>query len=290
MGNTTQARESFSSVLELQPSNSSAREGLELTSSRTNASVSLSETLHAYSGHALKEFAMGTTLSVPMTIADHYKLGVTGRYTWFAPKRMGRGQGFGQNSPSFSQGEAYAHAGVGFLNWGLVGHYAWARDSLEGSESVHVAGFSSRVEALGTIWLSGSASIHADTTIFRLEPAWTIPLGSVFSVQPLAAWQHADSENFFSSGGTFTATPGWATVFIGGRYGEERQPVYLSHPSVYNVPEHILWSVWAGARLALTKSWSLNSGYEFLRLRQLLTTGTEDADMHLFTVGLELSP
>ena len=297
-GDCGAARARFQAVVVSSPHNKTASSGLascpELSPVSGAPTVSL--TGHAYQDHPLKTGALGLSATLPLRLLQHGLLAATYRYTRFWTVQ---GEGY---DDGFEQHEAHLAAGVSFDRWGLTGHYSFATEDTGTVGDVHVAGLTARYSPWGDITLEASASLYDDMTMGRTALAWRLPLASWVSLTPMFYLQVAnapdghvlmedDTEVWL--GGALTVAfrgEGW-NAWLGGKYGPELRPAYLSGPpSVYNNYDELNWGLWAGGALGLGSGWSLFAAYEFAALTTQDSSGLDtDNYMHLVTVGASFS-
>lgn len=303
-GQQEEAREAFNAVLRRWPEDASALEGQGLCeqTSAIAASPRVAFTGHAYQDHPTKAGALGMSASLPMRILSHGFLSATFRYS-----RFWLNEGVildGQANDSFEQYEGYFSAGVVFPLLGLVGHYAYLHDGSGTLGSAQLAGLTARFSPLGDIYLAASVGLYSDMTVYRVAPAWRIPLGGGFSLIPSLALQVAtstDQESHYQLQETTEILPSGSLtlsysgerldLWLGGKYGAEVRPAYLDLAAVYNSTDRLAYGAWAGARVKLGQGWSLAAGYELVRLEQLDATygTTTQSNLHLINLGASWS-
>jgi hypothetical protein len=287
LGRCGKARPHFLKAQSLAPKSASAQEGLALCGPPASFHPSLLGTYHSYTTHPFKKSAYSGTISLPTVLLDLLVLAPTYRYTQFKTRPQ-PGLGASRGGSSFAQHEGYLAAGLKFRAVTVLGHYALVHDgSLD--QYARVAGLSAAgVPGFGHYYLEASLGQHQDTNALRLAARYTIPLSSRFFLVPALAGQSVNDETFYSLGGSLQvqATRALALV-LGGKWGEERLPAYLDQPSVYNIPERILWGAWAEADWTIAQ-WVLRLAAEYYRLEALTPTGFSQPSMALFSLGFVL--
>lgn len=73
-------------------------------------------------------------------------------------------------------------------------------------------------------------------------------------------------------------------LWVGGKGGRERRPVYLHIPSTFSVDGEIRWGLWAGGRIDLPRRLHIYASWELHRLAA--TDIADPASAHLLAVGL----
>ena len=279
-GKREEAHSIFEAVLASSPGHASARQGSKLSEPPPTVvlSPSISTSFQGYQDHPQKSWGLSFTLSLPLLIKDRFWIGLDYRHSYFAGlDYVGTGPGWrslplefeGQDS---SQNEGYLSLGVVRPRFGILGHYAFIEDNIDMLDHVHVAGLSGRYSAWGDILAEGSVTFYDDMQVYRIAPAWRLPLNKWLTITPSVAVQLAsadgesdqlESQTEALVTGTINVTlvgsPG--SVWVGGKFGDEVRPTFLSVPAVYNIPDRIDFGVWTGGRLALGTSWYLHASY-----------------------------
>ncbi|MDD5308441.1 MAG: tetratricopeptide repeat protein [Deltaproteobacteria bacterium] len=247
-------------------------------------------TAQAYVNHPGRRWAIGPHLGLPMRILENGILEAHYRYLRvFGEPGTGTGAGAGTGTvPSWDQYEAHLSAGFASPRWGAVAQYALADDGSGSGTLSHVVGATGRYSPLGDIVLAVSASLYPDLIIGRGSLAWRVPINDIFSVEPGGALQLADRDVLGDGFVTLRAKGALGELWIGGKFGPELRPAYLSLATIYNVPERIFFGAWAGGRLAIGEGFLLLS-WEWYHSELPANPSTDiitgEWDAYLFTVG-----
>jgi hypothetical protein len=305
LGEREAAERLFAKVLQQDPGNESAKQGLELCKlppiTPWKYGATLRGSLHTYSDHPRKDWALSTTVGAEIIKDETYRLAATFRYIYFRLdettlyttvlwQRRRRG-GWSTSTTSYSekksygQVELYLAAGVTYPEYDIMGHFAIADDDGE-LDTVYGFGASGRLRIpYGNLLGEISFSDYDDDEVFRTAVAWDAPLSEEFSVRPGVAFQANDDDTFFTGFVTVEYHGPWGRVYAGAKVGEEFRPLYLNQPSFYNVIENIDGGFWIGASLTLDDHWSLDAAYESYSLEYDVEGVEYDSDMHLGTLG-----
>jgi len=245
----------------------------------------LSLTGHYYQDHPTKEWALTVAAGLDVIIRGHFSLGAAFRFSDFTPP--------GDITHGTAQYEGYGLLGYGTTRWGIGAEYAFLADHTGYSGDSHHGGLSARFSPWGEGTLDLAASFYNDATVLRSELGWKLPVGGGLSLRPAAAIQWAKTDSYGTGFlGTGMLTVEWenarGAVFLGGKYGEEFRPAYLSRELVMNIPERIQWGVWAGGRVRAGRS-TLTLSYALDRLRSADSTTNEYRTAHYLTLSAALN-
>jgi hypothetical protein len=282
-GRSCTARTLFASVLERHPGLAAASEGLELVGNRCwTLTAGAAATGQKYAGNPWKNAAVGGTVNASVLYDDRLLFSVVGRYGWFW---AGTGAGF-EVPPNFGQPEAYLSAAWVRDSWGVALHYAFA-DELNGNPQLtEVVGVSARVGLFGA---ETSLSWTSTTVIERTEAGVRIPLPAGLSLSPSAAGQWTPE----GLRGSVALTASWQrkefSLWVTGRWGREIQPVYLTVPAIYNIPDDVIGGVSAGLWIPVNPHFAIEPSYEWHRLELTGSSGTLSSDAHFLTIGFQWS-
>ncbi len=202
----------------------------------------------------------------------------------------GSGPGYGRAAVSGQIGSAVeqhqVHLSTGPI-WPVAGallQYGFLRD--EGLEDMHAVGLSVRWSPWGDIALSSSATITPGRVRPRLEPSWRLPVHDHVWVRPGVAVQ-VDGDEALAAGALTAAVHGkLGAVWLGGKYGRERQPAYLDIPVIFNIPGDIRWGAWVGGQLQLPAGLGLTAGYELHGVEAPTLTTPVESIAHYITLGV----
>lgn len=276
----------FTAVLTLEPDSNSAKQGVRLAEPASHLRPALMATYHGYSGHPMKRWALGSSISFPALVRDKLVLSGAYRYTWFATRDGNGLQSAWDDETGFSQHEA--HVALGYVRplWGLAVQYALAYDDIGYSDTAHVVGLSGRVSPLGDILVSTNVSFYGDITVFRGATGWAYSPVKWFSVHPGIAYQWADGENLVTGYLSLKFMTGPVTWLLGGKYGDEVRPAYLEQNVVYSTADRLLYGAHGGLSVALGKEVYLHALYEYVRLETQGQADAMNANLHLGTLGV----
>ncbi|MCB9568543.1 MAG: hypothetical protein H6710_15230 [Myxococcales bacterium] len=141
-----------------------------------------------------------------------------------------------------------------------------------------------RYSPLGDLTLAASGSFYPDQAIPRIALAWAAPATRWLTITPAAALQVADRSPLAAGylAATFHGRPG--SLWIGGKYGRERRPVYLHVPTTFSVDGEIRWGLWGGGTINLPGRLHILLSYELHRIADL--QGGDPGSAHLIALGL----
>lgn len=318
-GDRDEAEELFAQLVEEAPIEPRAKSGLDAARFRIPViaapTVALTGQLYPVDGGITS--AVGASVGLPLIIRERLLLGVDYNYARFASygaaARAGVAEGDGMNmggagaggaggpgfgpapgplapgSPSLGEVVAhrhalYLHAGATWRRFGFTGHYGYINDGGRLIGDAHIAGAALRYSPLGDITASGSGSFYGDGTIARFALAWAAPATRWLTVTPGVATQAYGGEAL-PAGSLALAVHGRpGALWLGGKGGRERRPVYLHLPSTFSVDGEVRWGLWAGGRLNLPARLHLFASWELHRFAA--TDVGASASAHLLAVGL----
>ncbi|MGM0556773.1 MAG: tetratricopeptide repeat protein [Myxococcota bacterium] len=299
-----EAREYFQQALEVDEDNASASEGLEAVGAREeqqalHISAFAGGTLRSYRTEAMRSVSWGPAFGVGVSRAG-LAVGVTYRmfaYDIVAARTSGEGDsGSGQQSRNgqqdtqrFFQHEFYGAASFSRPAWGLSAHYAHVETGLDAGLDVDAVGLIGRYSPLGDVTLEASYSAFPDVELWRVAPAWRIPVGEGFFVRPSGAFQLAPGvDELFALGSLGVGFAGHVgSIEIGGKYGREWRPSYFFSPVVYNVDAVIDAGGWLSAGVWLHERWRFVANYAYEHYEAGFEGALEDG--HVITVGIEFT-
>lgn len=274
-----------------------------------------SVTGQVYSDHPELRRGMGVQGGVGLTVAEHYVLAASYGYTRIgydptgtssltagsggngggngggggsggggAGPGYGRGSGDAQLGSTIEQHQIHASAGPVWPVAGALLQYGFLRD--EGLDDVHAAGLSLRWSPWGDVTLNTSVTIADDRVRPRIEPGWKLPVHEHVWLRPAVAVQ-VERDVALAAGMLTAAVHGKpGAVWLGGKYGRERQPAYLDIPVIFNIPGDIRWGGWVGVQLQLPANFALLANYEVHGVEADSAIGSVDSLAHYITVGL----
>jgi len=261
----------------------------------------------SHSNHPYRESGWGFAGGVDGIVAERFPLGVTVRFMQFEQEppdpldsdSSGPGQESGSSAGSgssaqrrasgsnWSQQEVYVRGGVSRLAYGLLGHLSWIRDEGEFDDDLFAVGLSMRAGAVSPLFVEASATFYPDGEVYRVSPAWRIPLRRGLYVQPGFALQVTADDDLEGNGFLELIGEGSKAGFkLGGKVGRESRPTYLSIPIVMNLIDEITWGIWTEASLRLGANGRLGVGYALSQLRVEQEQGTASSEMHIVSVNL----
>jgi hypothetical protein len=242
--------------------------------------------------------ALGVSVGAPLVIKERVLVGVDYSFARFqgvgAAARAGGMHmnmgGFGPGSPvgrgDFIDRHAiYAHAGATWERVGFTTHYGYIRDGGRLIGDAHVAGAALRYSPLGDLSLAIAAGFWPDQAIPRASLAWAAPATRWLTITPAAAVQVADGAALGSGslGAAVHGRPG--ALWVGGKVGPERRPIYLHVPETFSVDGEIRWGLWAGGRAELPGHFNLFAGWELHRLAGV-GPGAVVTSAHILAIGV----
>lgn len=256
-----QARAIFGGLEQEQPYHPSVVLGLQLTDSRTvEFFPSFAIAYHNYANHPLKSWAAATEIRLAVSWRRQLDFAATYRFSRFFARALGSGS-LGSENSDFDQHEGYATASYAAKRAGVSLHYAYLNDGSGWLPHVHVMGMTGRVTAFGDILAAGVFSLYDDINVLQGSAGWRSPALGHVSFLPEILLQHGDGDLFVSGRLTGWFSWNWLTLWAGGKYGEQLRPADLSREIVYNIPEHVLFGLWAGVGVTLGRVIDLSMGY-----------------------------
>ncbi len=305
-GRAEQAALLFREIVADFPESDLAREGLARAEGGAGSrpfEVAGSFSWISHSNHPYRESGWGFAGRVDGLVAETFPLGATVRFLRFEQKPFdagdsgssgpGQGQGSGSSGgrsgggSDWNQQEIHVRGGISKLAYTLLGHFSWIRDDGEFDDDLFALGVSLRAGAAWPLWVEASAAFYPDGEVYRVSPAWRIPLRRGLYVQPGVALQVTADDDVEGSGFLELIGEGEEAGFkLGGKLGRESRPTYLSIPIVMNLRDEITWGVWTEASLRLGAKGRLGVGYALSRLRIEAEQGTQHSEMHVVSVTL----
>jgi hypothetical protein len=227
------------------------------------------------------------------TPGEHFSVSATYRFTHYVTEadRGGYGYGYGAASDqlTYSQQEAYGSASAFGDLFGASAHYGYVQGGSDVLGTAHVLGITLRASPLGDVILEGSAALYEDGTVWRVAPAWALPIVDHVTLIPSGAVQRFAGEFSFSAGGGVQLTLGDLRITAGARVGREVRPTYLSIPVSYNTTDEIRAGITTSVQWTATPQIALYVSHEWERLDTLANTGTQAADAHFAALGIGAS-
>ena len=232
-----------------------------------------------FPNHTYKSLAGSVALGVAFEHRSGFTLGGTYRYGRFTPSE-------GAGIDAWDQHEAYASLGFQRPFAGIALTYGFVHDGSGALGASHHVGLAGRLSPFGDLEVRASASFYDDMNVYRVEPSWRIPIASGFSIRPAVAIQSADGEAMVSGGGALSLDRSRFSLFVGGKYGSEVRPAYLTLPVVYNTLDTITWGAWGGGSVNVSDGVRIHGSYAMDRLRQ--PDGAE-ISAHALTLGVAVT-
>jgi hypothetical protein len=232
-----------------------------------------------FPSHTYKSLAGMVALGLAFEHRSGFSLGGTYRYGRFSPAD-------GAGIDAWDQHEAYASLGFQRPFWGLAAQYGFVHDGSGALGASHHVGLTGRLSPFGDLEVRASASFYDDMSVYRVEPSWRIPIAFGLSIRPAVAIQSADGEAKVSGSGTLSLDRSRFGLFVGGKYGDEVRPAYLSLPVVYNILDTVKWGVWGGGSVNVTKGVRIHASYAMDRLEQ--PDGAQ-ISAHALTLGVNVT-
>lgn len=183
------------------------------------------------------------------------------------------------------QHQVHASAGVVWPVAGALLQYGYLWD--EGLDDVHAIGLSLRYRRLGDVVFETSITIEPNTVRPRFAPSWKIPIHRQVWIRPEVSLQVDDTEVLAVGVFSLGVDGRVGAVWLGGKYGRERRPAYLSIPIIFNLAGDIRWGGWIGGALNLPAGFGLNAGYELFGIEPAPSEGTVLA--HYISLGLSFT-
>ena len=291
----SRARREFEALLAEHPGLASAEAGLdELRQRRFIISPIAHGIGHIYAGHPTLDWAIGTSVSLPMVIAEHVLVIPSYRFAHFLPRDVSQGMGMmagqggnTQSVPAFDQHEAHLGVGVTWPRVGALAQYAYLNDGSQAHDHAHVVGLSLRYSPWGDGILDVSAAGFRSGWIGRLAPAWRMPVTRWLNLQPGFALQLVGREVLPSGFGSLVFHGRTGALVLGGKGGLEERPVYLETPAIFAFAGRITWGAWIAGSLRLGKGVDLRASYETHHLRAPDGAGgIAPTQVHYIALGL----
>lgn len=308
------------------PADPDVRVALQTARNRSPVRVApwASATGHVYADHPDLERGIGTHLGLSMSVREHALFAASYAFAWITTDAVGvstsagqgpgpggpdgtdpvdgtdagsMGQMGGMGSPGRVRGEGilqhqvHASAGATWPIAGAVLQYGY----LHGATllpDIHAIGTSARYSPYGDIGLDVSLTLGTEAPVPRIAPSWRIPIAHHVWLRPAAALQVVDGDALPVGMLTVGLRGKPGTVWVGGKYGRERNPAYLDVPVIFNVAGAIHWGAWLGGSLNLPAGFRLFGGYEVhgLEVDDALSGRSDPAQAHYVTLGLGWSP
>lgn len=261
---------------------------------------SLAQGLYLYRSHPTRDLTSATTARIAAWLYGRWLLSGAYRFSYFAPVQLTAAAiaAGAQNPVTWRQHDGYVTMGYAALRFGATLHYGVLAGSLAATpdyaETSHHIGATARFSPWGDGLLSLTASIYPTETLFRGELGWSLPITERLRARPAMALQWSGGALRPNGSLTVSYDHPRFSIFVGGKYGVELRPAYLSVEVVYNGPERIPMGVWSGitvrpslrARLGLSLSYALD---RLLRDTTDATTGAVtviDSQAHYLTLGV----
>lgn len=238
----------------------------------------VAQSFYFYQNHPTINYGVAPTVRLEALLSGHFYAAATYRYSYFATRS-------GQLAP-FSQHDLYLDVGWTARAGGVTFRYAYVADGSGYSGNTNHVGISARYSRIVDTLLNLSASVYSDAPVLRGELAWVIPIAGGVSARPSAAVQWTPTDTYKTLALTLAYYHPRFGVWIGGKYGDELRPAYLSVAYVYNSPARIPYGVWGGAVVRPGSRFSLTVNYAYDRLVRTDTTPTQDSAVHALTLGL----
>lgn len=264
---------------------------------------SLTQGMYIYRDHPTRGLTSASTARIALWIKARWLLSAAYRFSWFAPSSSALAAGYGA---TWRQHDGYVTAGYAAPRVGASLHYGVLSGSLDTTpdyaETSHHIGGVVRYSPWGDATLAATASVYPNEFLFRGELGWAIPILRAnllrawsVHVRPAAALQWSAGELRPSGALSLHLDHPRVSMFVGGKYGTEVRPAFLAQEVVYNGPERIPLSLWAGVSFqpSAKDGTSLRVSYAFDRLLRdvydasspTLST-TYDSQAHYLTVGI----
>lgn len=250
----------FHSVLEKVQEHESAKQGLKAVQlakapapRNMNLSASLSVTAIDYdSDHRIKEDGLAVSGNISLTLFQNFTSSLTLRNVDFSNKD--------DLAPieDFDTNEVYFSSGLNFASFGIILHYAKAKDGSDaGLKIVKAYGLTLRwSDFFGDLSFEPSFSDYeytSDVQRYALN-LFTAEIIPHVHLQLGASYQRTDHQNYYNGSLAFYFYTGeninnakWL-FWIGGKYGDEFKPSYMAAHSIFNIIEEIQYGVNAGVQ------------------------------------------
>jgi hypothetical protein len=237
---------------------------------------------YLFPSHPYKASGTGFVAGVGATFGQGWTLGGAYRFVRFATTAT-------TTLKPFAQNEGYFDAGITRPAFALLARGAVALDGTGAfgtSEHVGVSGRWTPSASLGLdLKLDGALSVYPDTTAARIAPSVRVHLVGPLSIVPGVAAQRVSGQSFWNTSLSLLVDTSRASLWVGGKYGEEARPAYLDAHVIYDVPERIEWGAWAGARVSVTHALGLTATYAFDRIRRTDALSPAESGVHAISFG-----
>ena len=280
LGRCREANGHFKAATSSPTTAASARDGKFRCDEATRWSIAPNASLsgHFYPGHSTKSFAMSGVAGLNITQPEGFVFGAAYRFAAI--------QTVASSSVSpWQQHEGYVNLGYQGRRFGLTAQYAAIADGSGYFGLSHHVGLAGRWSPFGDITLEAAASFYSDAEIGRMQLAWRLPLGWGFSLTPGIAAQYASSRVLPAGSLAVSLDKGWGSLWLGGKYGAEERPAYLTNFVVQNLAERIRAGLWAGVRVNVGSVTALSFAYALEQLENTTTTPSEFSAAHHVTLG-----
>lgn len=240
----------------------------------------LTQAIYVYQNNPLLRYVLASMARLELIAASHFYLAGSYRYSYFFPQPN-------QAAP-WSQHEAYADIGYTSRPAAVLLHYALAYDGSGYYGTSHHAGLTARWSPPlgGEGVLKFSSSFYSDATVLRGELAWRFPIIGGLSLRPAGALQWTGSELLKNVALTLSYDHRRASLWVGGKYGDEQRAAYLDLAFIYNTPARIPWGVWSGLAVRPGAGFQLLLTYATDHLTRTDVTPVQDSTVHYISFSL----
>ncbi len=291
-GERKSARAVFEQLALERPEDPAVQDGLALTEPPPRVAVEpgFGLSFQLFGTGASREVGGGADADVVLRIVDRVWIRGTYRYADFGSERTGNGSGFmgGQNmTRRLDQHQVHAGLGVFWPRVGFAGHYAFADFSLGEAHQLHVPGSTLRISTWGDLMVEGSATFSEQPVVGRTALAYRLPAAKWLDLTPAGGLQFDRGDVLPTGylGLRFHGKPG--SIAVGGKYGEERQPVYVGLATIYSQRSPVRGGGWFVASAWLPRGFSLTASYALDSLDLLLESGEVDPVLnHAVSLGV----
>lgn len=295
LGRCDEAVRQFEAVLERSANDAGAQQGLTLCATPHAKSLRAEARVigHAYVGHPVLSHALGAQAALSGQPAPWLSLGALYRATQFWSARGVLGGGRSRRALRF-QHELYLHGGVQSPRLGVAATYAYVTSGADDLARAHVAGLMAWGAPLTwlSLWLEASGSFYDDIAVARAQPGVSCTIGPHLGLRPSVGLQLLRGGLLAAAELELSVRYRPLTLLVGGRWGKQQRPSFLSQPTVYNIDDVIGAGIWSVAELALSQTLTLNLTYELQR-----RTATDPQDdrphealAHYAVLGLRFEP
>ena len=264
---------------------------------------SVTQALYVYRNHPTRGLTSATTARLALWLKSRWLISGAYRFSWFAPSSAAQTAGYGA---TWRQHDGYVSAGYAALRVGASLHYGVISGALDTTpdyaETSHHLGAVLRYSPWGDGTLAATVSLFPTEILARGELGWSLPLVRAgllrawsLQLRPAAALQGSGTELRPSGALSLRFDHPRVSAFIGGKYGVELRPAYLAQEVVYNGPERMPLSLWAGLSFLPSPrdGTSLSLSYAFDRLLRDFydassptLSSTFDCQAHYLTLGI----